>query len=113
TTVNVQLNPSTESLNQMVVVGYGQQKRADLTSSISSVDVNTTLKNRPITSTGDALQGKVAGLTITHATGRIGESPRITLRGVTGSLNSSVGAEPLILVDGVQVPNLNLVDPQS
>src|SRR5699024_854259 len=51
--------------------------------------------------------------TITHASGRIGESPSITLRGVTGSLNSNEGAEPLILVDGVQVPNLNLVDPHS
>src|SRR5699024_9636807 len=47
-----------------------------------------------------------------HSSGRIGESPNITLRGVTGSLNGS-GAHPLILVDGVEVPSLNLVDPND
>jgi TonB-linked SusC/RagA family outer membrane protein len=110
--INIQLIPATESLNQMVVVGYGTQKRADLTSSIATVDVKTTLSNRPVTNVGNALQGKVAGLTITHSSGRIGAAPDITLRGITGSLNGN-GAKPLILVDGVEVPNLNLVDPHD
>ncbi len=111
-TINVQLNPATESLNQMVVVGYGQQKRADLTSSIATVDVDKTLNARPVANVGDALQGQVAGLTITHSSGRIGESPDITLRGVMGSVNGN-GAKPLILLDGVEIQDLNSVDPHN
>jgi TonB-linked SusC/RagA family outer membrane protein len=110
--INVQLTPSTQSLNQMVVVGYGTQKRADLTSSIATVDVKQTFQSRPITSVGNALQGEVAGLSIRHFSGQIGEKPQITLRGLQGSVNGG-GAHPLILVDGVEIPDLNLIDPHN
>lgn len=111
TTLEIELLPETVLGEELVVVGYGTQQRADLTSSISTVDVDQTLASRPITDIGRGLQGAVAGLTVTSPTGDLGTNPDITLRGLQGSLNSSGGASPLILVDGVEVQSLNQINP--
>lgn len=112
TTINVSLMPKVITGQELVVVGYGMQQKEDLTSSISVVDVEETFEHKPITGVSDALQGVVPGLTITSPNGGLGQEANITLRGVQGSLNAD-GAHPLILVDGVEVPSLNLVNPNN
>src|SRR5690606_27372239 len=111
-TMNVTLEESSGDLDEVVVVGYGTQKRANVTGAVSSVDVEKTFKTRPITDVGKALQGSVPGLTITTPSGDLGTNPTIRLRGVTGSLNAG-SATPLILVDNVEVPNLQMVNPED
>ncbi len=112
TTINVSLTPEALVGEELVVVGYGMQQKEDLTSAITVVDVEETFESKPITGVTDALQGVVPGLTITKATGEIGQSANITLRGIQGSLNAT-GAHPLILVNGVEVPSLNMLNPNS
>ncbi|MCW9706476.1 SusC/RagA family TonB-linked outer membrane protein [Fodinibius salsisoli] len=111
--LEVDLQAQAVTGDEVVVVGYGTQERADLTSSISTVDVEKTLESRPITDLARGLQGSVAGLTVTNATGEIGTNSSITLRGLQGSLNSPGGASPLILVDGVEVESLNQINPEN
>src|SRR5687768_12216850 len=86
------------TLEDVVVVGYGTQRRGNVTGAVSTVNVGQTLDSRPITDVTRALQGAVPGLTITTPSGDIGTNPSIRLRGMSGSLNGP-GAQPLILVD--------------
>src|SRR5699024_2800910 len=71
------------------------------------------LESRPIADVGRGLQGVSPGLTITTASGQIGENPLIRLRGVVGSLGSSGGSQPLILVDNVEVTSLHDINPED
>lgn len=101
-------------LEDVVIVGYGTQRKGNLTGAVSTVDVKRTLEARPITDVGRGLQGAVPGLTITTSSGDLGRNPNIRLRGMTGSLNNNgVGTQPLILVDNVEVPSLQMVNPQD
>ncbi|MDR6940940.1 SusC/RagA family TonB-linked outer membrane protein [Mucilaginibacter pocheonensis] len=112
-TINVKLGADTKSLNEVVVVGYGTQKRANLTGAVATVDTKV-LQSRPITDVARGLQGVVPGLTITTATGDLGTDPKIRLRGLVGSINTgAAGAAPLILVDNVEIPSLQLVNPDD
>src|SRR5699024_9233742 len=108
--LTVSLQSQAVSGEEVVVVGYGTQQRADLTSSIATVDIEETLASRPIINLGNGLQVVVSGLTVVTPTGEIGSAPNITLRGMQGSINAS-GANPLILVDGVEVSNINQINP--
>ena len=110
-TINVSLESSSEEIDEVVVVGYGQQKKANLTGAVASVNVEKALKSRPITDVGRALQGSTPGLIITTTTGAIGSAPTVSIRGITGSLNSA--ATPLILLDNVPVPDLNYINPDD
>ncbi len=111
--VSVSLTQSTTAtLEDVVVVGYGTQKRGNLTGAVSTVNVEQTLGSRPITDVARGLQGAAPGLTITTVNGEIGTSPSIRLRGLTGSLNGA-GAQPLILVDNVEIPDLRMVNPDD
>lgn len=112
TRLQVNLANDMESLEEVVVVGYGVQKRANLTGAVSTVDTEI-LEARPITSVADGLQGTTPGLTITSPSGQIGATPSIRLRGSVGTLGTGGGAQPLILVDNVEVPNLNFINPQD
>jgi len=113
-TINVSMVGSSQSLQDVVVVGYGTQKRANLTGAVTTIDVEKTFETRPITDVARALQGAAPGLTITSPSGDLGSNPTIRLRGVTGSLNTgSAGASPLILVDNVEVPSLQMVNPDD
>ena len=111
-TINIILEPDAQSLDEVVVVGYGTQKRSDLTGAVSSVDTKV-LESRPITDVARGLQGTTPGLTITTPSGQIGQNPTIRLRGSVGTLSNSGGAQPLILVDNVEIPNLQLVNPED
>jgi TonB-linked SusC/RagA family outer membrane protein len=113
TTVAITLSMTSESvMDDIVVVGYGTQKRTNLTGAVSTVNVNQTLGSRPITDVARGLQGAVPGLTITTPTGDIGTNPSIRLRGMAGSLNGG-GAQPLILVDNVEMPDLRMLNPDD
>src|SRR5699024_6318616 len=105
-TFNVELTPDIESLGDVVVVGYGTQQKTEVTGSISSVTAEE-IQNVPQASFESALQGKMAGVNVASSTGGPGSSPQITVRG-TGSI--SAGNDPLIVVDGVPLPdNSNLL----
>ena len=110
--MTVYLEPTTETLNQLVVVGYGTQKRANLTGAVSTVDVARTMDSRPITDVSKALQGAVPGLTITNSNGDINGTPTIKIRG-TGTLSNGAASAPLIVVDGVVTEDLSFVNPND
>ncbi|MBB5283121.1 TonB-linked SusC/RagA family outer membrane protein [Rhabdobacter roseus] len=101
-TLEVRMAESTQSLDELVVVGYGQQSRRTLTGSVSSVDP-AVFKSVPRTNVATALQGTVPGLRIQQTTGQPGATPTISFRGGT---DFNGGGTPLILVDGVIVPSL-------
>ena len=91
------LEEDTRLLDEVVVIGYGTQRKVDLTGSVSSVDAGD-LEALPLSSVDQALQGKAAGVNITQNTGAPGEGVAVRIRGV-GSINSS--NSPLYIVDGV------------
>jgi len=105
TTINVQLEPDVQSLNQVVVVGYGSQKRVNLTGAVSQIN-SEMLEDRPINSVGQALQGAIANLNVNFGDGRPGGNASINVRGFT-SINSG---NPLVLIDGVP-GDINLLNP--
>ena len=105
--VNVVLKEDTQTLEEVVVVGYGTQKKINLTGAVESVS-SETLENRPIKSATDALQGAVSGLTVTSGTGQPGEFASFKIRGNT-SINS---AGALVIIDGLP-GDINLVNPQD
>ena len=98
--MTVYLQPTTEMLNELVAIGYGSQKRANLTGAVATVDVARTMESRPQQDVMKALQGAVPGLTILNNTGNIDGTPVIKIRG-TGTLSNSATSNPLYVVDGV------------
>lgn len=107
--LKVVLKEDTETLEEVVVVGYGTQKKANLSGSVSSVD-SEQLQNRPIQNVSSGLQGLMPGVTITGTNGAPGmDSGNIRVRG-TGTLNS---ASPYILIDGVESETMGGLDPND
>ena len=111
--MKVSLAENNRELNEVVVVGYGTQKKVNLTGAVANVDVDKAIASRPITDVGKALQGITPGLTINNRIGGVGTESTIRLRGSVGSLSAASGTKPLILVDNVEVPSLNLVNPDD
>ncbi len=111
-TVNVTLTEDVEMLDELVVVGYGVQKKSVVTAAISRVSAEELNTNRP-SRVEDALKGKVSGVQITQSSGQPGSDSKFRIRGV-GTVNNS---EPLFIVDGMEVGGginyLNPVDIQS
>ena len=106
---DVTLSDDSRALNEVVVVGYGTQKKANLSGSVAQLD-GKTLGNRPIANVSSGLQGLLPGITVTGASGAPGlDGGLILVRGV-GTLNS---ASPYILIDGVEAGTLNSLDPQD
>ncbi|WP_316791435.1 TonB-dependent receptor [Pedobacter frigoris] len=105
TTINVAMAEASKDLEAVVVVGYGTQKRKDLTGSISSVSGNEIAK-QPGTNPIASLQGKVAGLTVIPS-GTPGGSPTVRIRGV----NSTNSANPIYVVDGIIQDNIDYLNP--
>lgn len=106
---NITMKENAQSLEELVVVGYGSQKKENLTGSVSSVS-SKELAARPITSVKSGIQGLVPGLQITNSQGRPGEdNTSMTVRGV-GTLNNS---SPYILIDGVESGTMNAIDPND
>ncbi|MDR2585746.1 MAG: TonB-dependent receptor [Prevotellaceae bacterium] len=111
-TINVSLEDDAMILEDVVVVGYGTQRRVNLTGAVSTVDVGKTLEARPQADVGKALQGAVPGLTVLNSTGRIDAAPEITIRGV-GTLSNNARSNPFILVDGVPINDISYLNTQD
>ncbi|MFA6831230.1 MAG: TonB-dependent receptor [Bacteroidaceae bacterium] len=109
-TLHVIMKEDNQQLDEVVVVGYGTQKKANLSGAVSSVGSDA-LQNKPIVSAGQGLQGVIPNLNISIKSGDPSESPTYNIRGNT-SIN---GGGPLVLVDGVpmNVDNLNPNDIKS
>ncbi len=110
--LRVVLREDSELLDEVVVVGYGVQKKANLTGAVSSIDVSKTLDARPQSDVTKALQGAVPGLTILNTNGAIDSKPTITIRG-TGTLSNSAKSNPLIVVDGVPMDDITFLNTQD
>jgi TonB-linked SusC/RagA family outer membrane protein len=93
--VNVSLTDATTGLNEVVVIGYGTQKKATVTGAISSVSADD-LKDQQITRADDALEGRAAGVLVTQSSGAPGAAPSVIIRGYNSLSNSS----PLYVIDG-------------
>ena len=105
TVINVAMATSTQDLEQVVVVGYGTQKRKDVTGAISSVSGDD-IARMPAVSPLASLQGKVAGLTVVNS-GGAGSQPVIRIRGIASTNN----ATPLYVVDGSIQDNIDYLNP--
>ncbi|MBW8687393.1 TonB-dependent receptor [Chitinophaga sp. B61] len=101
----VNLAPNSQSLEQMVVIGYGAQKKSSLTGSVASVN-SKTIAELPVVSVQQALQGRVAGLTVTN-NGTPGADPIIRIRGIS---SISYASDPLYVIDGFPTSNLASFD---
>ncbi len=103
--VNIQLSAEIAGLNEIVVVGYGTQKRTLVTGAISSVN-SKTLNELPAISISQALQGRIAGLTVTN-NGSPGTNPIVRIRGIS---SISFASDPLYVVDGFPTGDLATID---
>ncbi|MEO8535336.1 MAG: TonB-dependent receptor [Flavobacterium sp.] len=106
--VNVSLAEQSNSLNEVVVVGYGTVKKTDLTGSISTISA-ATITERNTTSALEAIQGSTPGVQISSSSGRSGDGFKVVIRGN----NSLIASSPLYVVDGVPVENIDFLNPQD
>lgn len=107
--LRILLKEDTQNLDEVVVVGYGTQQKANLSGAVSQVD-SKALASRPIQNVSSGIQGLMPGVTVTSGEGRPGrDGGTIRVRGV-GTLNS---ADPYILVDGIETGSMNQVDPND
>ena len=113
TSIDVSLVPIASAINEVVVIGYGTQKKSHLTGAVSKYK-NERLDESPVSRLDQALQGKIAGVQIQNVTSESGAEPRIRVRGLS-SINA--GASPLVVVDGHPVPDglsfVNMGDVES
>jgi TonB-linked SusC/RagA family outer membrane protein len=109
TEINVSLITTNKQLNEVVVVGYGSQRKKDITSAISTVSVKD-VSSRPIVSTSEVLAGKAAGVQVFDASGAPGGGNfSVRIRGAS----SPNGSEPIYVIDGVVVQNTSSLDPNN
>ena len=105
----VMLKEDTQVLDEVVAIGYGTQKKANLTGAVTTVDVSKSLESKTESDVAKALQGAVPGLTITNATGDLNADPTVVIRGI-GTLSNSGTSTPLYIVDGVPMENLGYLN---
>lgn len=110
TTINVELASSITNLDEVIVVGYGTQKKRDVTGAISSIAAKDIEIKQPVT-IFDAIQGAAPGVRVMSGSGAPGEESAITIRGL--STLSDAGIRPLYIVDGVPQRNINGINPKD
>lgn len=110
TQLNVTLVEMQSALNEVVVVGYGTQKRSDVNGAISSVGASK-LKDQPVTNLQGALEGKTSGVQIIQNSGSPGATAQVRIRGLTSLSNS----DPLYVIDGIPLASndINIIDPNN
>lgn len=108
--MKIQLKEDTELLDEVVVVGFGSQKKVNLTGAVATAD-SKQLESRPVVNATQALQGLVPGLQITQNGGSLGSRPSINVRGAT-TIGDGSNGNPLILIDGME-GDLNAINPQD
>lgn len=105
TNIEVRMVQQANTIEDLVVVGYGVQKRVNVTGAVSTIDYADKAQSRPVTSTAQALKGASAGLMVSQVSGQPGnESIMMRIRGI-GTLNDSA---PLVIVDGFEAPIANV-----
>lgn len=109
TKIDVALQTTSFLLNDVVVIGYGTQKKADLTTAVVVID-EASIKNRPMASAAEALQGKAAGVQVVQPSGKPGGDITVRVRGATSVL---AGNEPLYVVDGVPTTDIRGLNPSD
>ncbi|HMR15186.1 MAG TPA: SusC/RagA family TonB-linked outer membrane protein, partial [Mariniflexile sp.] len=110
--INVDLAEDTSKLDEVVVVGFASQRKANLTGAVAKVDVERALGSKPLTDLSKGLQGTTAGLNITFNSGNIGRSSNINIRGAGTIVNGVATGSPLVLVDGVP-SDMSLINPED
>lgn len=112
--ISVILKEDTKTLDEIVVVGFGTQKKVNLTGSVSTVNADELL-SRPVSNVSQALQGLVPGMNFSYASdgngGEIGADMKVNIRG-TGTIGDGSNAAPLILIDGME-GNMNMLNPND
>ena len=104
------MKEDTQTLDEVVVVGFGTQKKVNLTGAVGIATAKE-IESRPVTSATQALQGLVPGLKISTNSGMLEKNMDISVRG-TGTIGDGSSGSPLILVDGMQ-GDLNTINPQD
>jgi TonB-linked SusC/RagA family outer membrane protein len=105
----IRLNPTNTALNEVLVVGYATQRKADLTGAVSSIK-SSDIANLPVGGADQILQGKAAGVAVTQSTGAPGDGINVRIRGV-GTINNN---NPLYVIDGIPTPNgINQISPND
>ncbi len=107
--IDVKLMPDDKTLDEVVVVGYGEQKKSDLTGAVASMQSRDIVRANPVLAS-KALQGQVAGATVTKADNRPGSSYNITIRG-ENTINNSTA--PLVVIDGLMGGDINNLNPND
>ena len=107
--LDMKLTPDSKALSEVVVVGYGTVSKKDVTGAVSSVGGDE-IRNMPIRSASDALQGKAAGVMVTQSSGSPGSAGVVRIRGI-GSINNS--NEPLYIVDGLPQSSIGWLNPND
>src|SRR5690606_41901609 len=107
--IEVQLEPVVSALDEVVVVGYGTQRRVNLTGSVSSMKADD-FDSRPVVNVNQAMQGQMAGVTVVNSNARPGtNNTSIRIRGI-GTLNN---ASAMVIVDGLQVYDMSIINPED
>jgi TonB-dependent starch-binding outer membrane protein SusC len=120
TTIDISLTPSAELKDEVVIIGYGEMKKSDVTGSVGSLS-DKTLTERSVNNPMEAMQGNIPGVTISSSTGRLGDPFQINIRGNTKLENdaksggSTVGgtSQPLYIIDGVASKSIDFLNPQD
>ena len=111
TVINVVMQEDSEMLDDVVVVGFGTQTKANLTGAVATVDTKD-METRPITDLNQGLQGVSPGLTIMYSSGQLGGAPTINVRGTGTIIDGAASGSPLVLVDGIPT-SLEFVNPDD
>ena len=109
-TITITLEEDTQLLDDVVVIGYGVQRKSDVTGSITSIKEDV-FQSRSVENAQQALQGKAPGVQVLSSSAAPGSSPSIRIRGF--SSNNSGASEPLYVVDGLKVSDISYLDPSS
>jgi len=107
TLIEVTLKELSTTLSEVVVMGYGTQKKKDVTGAVATVS-SKEFESRPTSNVGDALEGKIAGVVISKPSGQPQSGYNITIRGIS---SITAGSNPLFIVDGVPTTSMNQIEP--
>ncbi|MBI6120817.1 SusC/RagA family TonB-linked outer membrane protein [Salegentibacter maritimus] len=106
--IDIDLEEDASALEEVVVVGFGSQKRENVTGAVSTINMDEMIEGRPLSNATSAIEGTIPGLQITSGTGRPGTNPDLQIRGFE-SIN---GGEPLVLVNNVPM-SINNINPRD
>ena len=109
--LSITMKEDSQAIEEVVVVGYGSQKKVNLTGAITTVKMDDIIGNRPVGNTAQALEGSIPGLQISRNTGKPGTTVNMNVRGAT-SINDDTNGAPLVLVDNVPM-DIDLLDPND